>query len=170
MTFLIVLHHLSEKDPIIYHCLMWCFIISSRLFLLSCVFHKIYFLLFSVCHLWGEVYPYFFLWHGSFYFAFHISIFLLYFECIVFYAYIFIISVNWPCMLNHFICVQLFVTLWTVAHQAPLSMGLSRQEYWSGLSFPPPGDRPNPGIKPASLMSLALAGRFFTTSATRKGP
>ena len=55
-------------------------------------------------------------------------------------------------------------SLWpygTVALQALLSMGFSRQEYWSGLSFPPPGDLPNPGIKPASLMSPALAGRFL---------
>ena len=46
--------------------------------------------------------------------------------------------------------VQLFVTPWTEAHQAPPSMGFSRQEYWSGLSFPSPGDLPNPGIKPGS--------------------
>ena len=59
--------------------------------------------------------------------------------------------------------VWLFATLWTVARQAPLSMGFSRQEYWRGLPFPPPGDLPDPGIKPASLVSLALAGRFFTT-------
>ena len=52
--------------------------------------------------------------------------------------------------------------LWTVAHQAPPSMGLSRQEYWSGLPRPPPGDLPNPGIEPKSLRSPALAGRFFT--------
>ena len=57
-------------------------------------------------------------------------------------------------------------TLWTVAGQAPLSMGFSRQEYWSGLPCPPPGDLPNPGIKPRSLRSPALAGRPFTTSAT----
>jgi len=57
-------------------------------------------------------------------------------------------------------------TLLTVARQAPLSMGLSRQEYWNGLPFPPPGDLPNPGIKPQSLPSSALAGGFFTTSAT----
>ena len=48
-------------------------------------------------------------------------------------------------------CVRLFVTPWTVAHQAPLSMGFSRQEYWSGLPFPSPGDLPNPGIEPRSL-------------------
>ena len=60
----------------------------------------------------------------------------------------------------------LFDTLWTVAHQAPLSMKFSRQEYWSGLPFPPPGDLPDPGIEPASLISPALAGGFFTTSAT----
>ena len=60
----------------------------------------------------------------------------------------------------------LFVTLWTVACQAPLSMGFSRQEYWSGLPLPPPRDYPDPGIEPVSLMSPALAGRFFTTSDT----
>ena len=63
-------------------------------------------------------------------------------------------------------CVQLFVTLWTVTHQALLSMGFSKQEYWSGLSCPPTGDLPNLGIEPAFLMSPALAGEFFTTGAT----
>ena len=58
---------------------------------------------------------------------------------------------------------RLFVTLWSVACQAPLSMGFSRQEYWSGLPFSPPGDLPESGIKPAYLESSALAGRFFTT-------
>ena len=72
------------------------------------------------------------------------------------------------CMLSHFSCVQLFVTLWTMACHAPLSMGFSRQEYWSGLSCPPPRDLPDPGIEPTSLMPLALAGRLFTTKATRK--
>ncbi|CAI9175408.1 unnamed protein product [Rangifer tarandus platyrhynchus] len=57
------------------------------------------------------------------------------------------------------------VALWTVAHEAPLSMESSRQEYWSELPFPTPGDLPNPGIK---CMPPALAGRFFTTSATWK--
>ena len=52
--------------------------------------------------------------------------------------------------------VRLFVTLGTVARQAPLSMGLSRQEYWSGLPFPPPADLLDPGIKPASPVSSAL--------------
>ena len=52
------------------------------------------------------------------------------------------------------------------SRQAPLSMGFSRQEYWSGLPCPPPGDLPDPGIKPVSLRSPALAGGFFTTSAT----
>ena len=55
---------------------------------------------------------------------------------------------------------------WTVAHQAPLSMGFSRQEYWSELPLAPPGDLPNPGMEPTSLLSPALAGGFFTTSAT----
>ena len=70
------------------------------------------------------------------------------------------------CVLSHFSHVQVFVTLWTIAHHAPLSMGFSRQEYWSGLSCPPTGDLPNPGIKPASLMSPALAGGFSTPRAT----
>ena len=57
---------------------------------------------------------------------------------------------------------------WTVAHQAPLSMPFSRQEYWSGSSFSSPGDLPDPRIKSMSLMSLALAGGFFTTVPPRK--
>ena len=58
------------------------------------------------------------------------------------------------CVLSHFSCVRLFVTLWAVASQAPLSMRFSRQEYWGGLPLPSPGDLPDPGIEPASLMSL----------------
>ena len=54
------------------------------------------------------------------------------------------------CMLNRFSRVRLFATLGTVAHQAPLSMGFSRQEYWSGLPCPSPGDLPDPGIEPTS--------------------
>ena len=62
----------------------------------------------------------------------------------------------------------LFVTPWTAARQAPPSMGFSRQEYWSGLPFPPPGDLPNPGIEPESPAFPALAGGgFFTTEAPR---
>ena len=57
-------------------------------------------------------------------------------------------------------CPTLFANLWIVACQAPLSMGVSRQEYWNGLLFPSPGDLPDRGIKPASPV---LAGRFFTT-------
>ena len=68
-------------------------------------------------------------------------------------------------MLNCFRRVYLFATPETVAHQAPLSMGFSRQEYWSGVPFPLPGDLPDPRIEPASLPSPALAGRFFTPSA-----
>ena len=70
------------------------------------------------------------------------------------------------CLLSCFSRVRFFATLWTVAGQAPLSMGLSRQEYWSGLLCPPPGDLLNPGIEPRSLTSPALAGRFFTTGVT----
>ena len=57
-----------------------------------------------------------------------------------------------------------FVTLWTVAFQAPLSMGFSRQECWSGFPCPPPGDLPDPGMEPVSLVSPALAGGFFTAA------
>ena len=57
-------------------------------------------------------------------------------------------------------CVLLFVTPWTVAHQSPLSMGFSRQDYWSGLPFASPGDLPDPGIKPKPS---AVAAGFFTT-------
>ena len=69
------------------------------------------------------------------------------------------------CTLSPFSHVQLFVTLWTVALQTPLSTGFSRQEYPSGLPYPPPGDLPDPRIKPVSLTSPELAGGFFTTSA-----
>ena len=64
------------------------------------------------------------------------------------------------CVLSH---VQLFATPWSVACQAPLSMGFSRQEYWSGLPFPSPGYLPIPGMKPTSLVSHALASRFIAT-------
>ena len=63
-------------------------------------------------------------------------------------------------------CVLLFAIPWPVAHQVPLSLEFSRQEYWSGLPFPPPGDLPEPGIQPTSLISPALAGWFFTSSVT----
>ena len=69
-------------------------------------------------------------------------------------------------MLSLFSCVRLCATLWTVAHQASLSMGFSRQEYCSGLPCPPPGDLPDGGLKPESLMSPELAGGFFTISTT----
>ena len=69
-------------------------------------------------------------------------------------------------MLSRFSRVQLFATPWTVAFQVPLSMGFSRQEYWSGLPCPPPGDLPDPGIEPVSLPSPVLAGGFFTINAT----
>ena len=63
-------------------------------------------------------------------------------------------------MLSH---IQLFTNPWTIAHQVPLSVEFSKQEYWSGLLFPIPGDLPNPGIKSMSLASPSLAGGFFTT-------
>ena len=76
------------------------------------------------------------------------------------------LGVDLNAMLSHFSRVWLFVTPWTATCQASLSMGFSRQEYWSGLPYPPPGDLPDPGIEPASLKSPTLASKFFTTSAT----
>ena len=58
-------------------------------------------------------------------------------------------DLGWACVLSSFSHVQLFATLWTVALQAPLSMGFTRQEYWNVLPFPPPGDLADPGIEPA---------------------
>ena len=69
-------------------------------------------------------------------------------------------------MLSHFSRIQLFVTLWTVAHQVFMPMGFSTQEYWSGLPCLSQGDLPDPGIELMYLMSPALAGRFFTTTTT----
>ena len=78
------------------------------------------------------------------------------------------LNTNQPeCVLSRF---SIIVTLWTIACQAPLSMGVSRQECWSGLPCPPPGDLPDPGIEPVSLVSPALAGRFFTTSSAWEAP
>ena len=73
-------------------------------------------------------------------------------------------------MLSHFSRVRLCATPWTVGHQAPLLMGFSREEYWSGLPCPPPGDLPDPEIKSVSLASPGLAHGFFTTSATWDAP
>ena len=67
------------------------------------------------------------------------------------------------CTPSLFSYVQLLVTPWTVAHQAPLSMGFPRQEYWSGLPCPPPGDLPNPGIEPVSRCVSYIAGSIFTS-------
>ena len=72
------------------------------------------------------------------------------------------------CVLSHLGRVRLFATLWTVASQAPLCMGFSQQEYWSGLPFPPPGHLLDPGIEPTSPASPALTGRFFTTEPPEK--
>ena len=69
-------------------------------------------------------------------------------------------------VLSCFSHVRFCATQWTIACQAPLSMGFSRQEYWRGLPFPPLEDLLDPGIEPMSLTSPALAGGFFTTGAT----
>ena len=67
--------------------------------------------------------------------------------------YSFYFNLTCECMLSHFSCTRLLVTLWTVGHQAPLSMGFSRQEYWSKLKCSPPEDLPDPAIEPASPIS-----------------
>ena len=77
---------------------------------------------------------------------------------------------NHGCVLSCFSRVQFFETPRTVALQAPLTVGFSRQEHWSGLPCPPPGDLPHPGIEPMSLMSPALVGGFFTISITLEAP
>ena len=73
---------------------------------------------------------------------------------------------GYACVLSHSSCVQFFATLWTIARLAPLFLGFSRQDYCNGLSCPPPGDLPNPGIEPMCLMSPTLEGGFLTTSTT----
>ena len=74
------------------------------------------------------------------------------------------------CVLSHFSHVQLFVTQWTVAHQAPLSIGFSRQEYWSAWLCLPPRNLPNPEIESSSLTSPALEDGFLTTSHHLRSP
>ena len=69
-------------------------------------------------------------------------------------------------LLSRFSRVRLHATPQTPAHQAPPSLGFSRQEYWNGLPRPPLGDLPNPGIEPSCLMTPTLVGGFFTTRAT----
>ena len=78
------------------------------------------------------------------------------------------IKTNW--LFTGLVVSGSFVTPWTVACQAPLSMGFPRQEYCSGLPFPSPGDLSDPGIEPAAPVSPALAGRFFTTELPEKIP
>ena len=92
---------------------------------------------------------------------------------ILFLKYDFTHHYHVPMYLSHVLCARLLLSdslqPYGLALQAPLSMGFSKQEYWSGLPCPSPGDLPNLGIEPASLTSPALAGGFFTTSATWDG-
>ena len=74
------------------------------------------------------------------------------------------------CVLSRFSHVQLFAIPWTVACQTSLSMGFSRLEYRNGLPCPPRGDFPGPEVEPETLLTPTLAGRFFTTSASREAP
>ena len=81
-----------------------------------------------------------------------------------------LLAMTCVCVLSHFSCAQSFATLWTVVCKGPLSLGFSRLEYRSGLSCPPPGDLPDPGIEPKSLTSPELARGFFTTSTSWEAP
>ena len=92
---------------------------------------------------------------------FRLDIFHWYLFCSLHSAVNFIYLVC-ACMLSHFSHVQLFETLWPIAHQTLLSVGFPRQYYWNGLPFPSLGNLPNPGTEPTSLTSPALAGKFFT--------
>ena len=99
-----------------------------------------------------------------FYLCAFLSVYLYTYLCIC-HLSVYLSSYLGAWVLRPFSQVRLCVTQWTVACQAPLSMGFSRQGYWSGLPCPPPGDLSNPGIKPTFLSSPALTGVFFTTSA-----
>ena len=94
----------------------------------------------------------------------HDRIFPLAHSC--FHLFSTLVLITDACMLVKSLHSCLFATLWTIASQAPLSIGFSKQEYRNGLPCPSPGYLPNPGIKPVFLRSPALASRFFTTSTT----
>ena len=93
----------------------------------------------------------------------HLNIFFENIDSYHFLIFLFEFLLFLGCMLICQSCVWLFATPWTVTLQVPLSMRFSRQEYWSGLSFPLAGDISDPGIKPTSPVTPALAGRFFIT-------
>ena len=115
----------------------------------------------SAIHIHIYIYPLF--WG----FPYHLGLHRVLNRVLLLYSrYSLVIYFMHSCMLSCFSHVQLFVTLWTVAHQALLSMGFSRQEYWSKLPCPSPRDLPSPRIEHSSLTSPALAGKFFTTSST----
>ena len=103
-------------------------------------------------------------------FLYHHSISFPKFFLLTYFHQPFLQAVHSCCCWKVLSHVWLFKTPWTVAHQAPLSMGFPRQEYWTGLSFPSSGHLPNPGVKSGSLGSVALASRFFLTSATWETP
>ena len=104
------------------------------------------------------------LWQHSFIFClYHLGAFFVCVSSVLTRSLVILDLVH---VLSHFSCIRLFATLWTVACQAPLSMAFSRKESWNGLPCPRPGDLPDPGTEPASFMSLALVGGFFTTGAT----
>ena len=101
----------------------------------------------------------------------HTKLVVMHFCC----SAVFVLSIYWSnlpkynilkCSCSVALVMSSFVSSWTIAWQAPLSMGFSKQEYWGGLPHPPPGNLSDPGFQPASLVSLALAGRFFTTGTT----
>ena len=93
------------------------------------------------------------LWQHSFIFClYHLRAFSVCVSSVLTRSFVILYLVH---VLSHFSCIRLFVTLWTIAYKAPLSMAFSRKESWSGLPCARPGDLPDPGIEPASFMSLA---------------
>ena len=109
---------------------------------------------------WGLLHSYFMVWL-FWYNVFSVHVNFLSWKCQIFNKIFSVYQEVWHvCVLSH---VQHCVIQWTVACQAPLSMGFSKQEYWSRFPFPTPGDLPNPGIKRMSLVSPTLAGGFFNS-------
>ena len=147
------------------------FIVIIDTFQFISLYHFILGFLFFPPFLPEKSHPYFFLYWRPSLLDHFLTIWNTCFR-IFFYLKTILLRYNWHAncihirVLSHFSHVQLCATLWTVTYQAPLSMGFSRQEYWSGLPCPPSGDLHDSEIKPTSLTSTFIAAGFFTTSAT----
>ena len=142
------------------------FIVIIDTFRFILLYHFILGFLFFSPFLPGKSHPYFFLYWRPSLLDHFLTIWSTCFR-IFFYLKTILLRYNWHtncmhvCVLSHFSHVQLCATLWAVTYQAPLSMGFSRQEYWSGFPCPPPGDLPDSEIKPTSLTSIFIGGRVL---------